>query len=53
MSEKSSETKGFITVDDRLKGYFCSEKVFNLRKKVLTETEIRVLQKGLDSKDFE
>ena len=52
MSEKNSEAKGFITEDDRLKGYFCSETVFNPRKKVLTETEIRLLQKGLDSKDF-
>ena len=31
----------------RLKSYFCSDKVFNLSKKVLTETEIRVLERGL------
>ena len=30
-----------------LEGYFCSKSVFKLSKKVLTETEIRVLEKGL------
>ena len=30
-----------------MKGYFCSKTVFNLSWKVLTETEIRVLEKGL------
>ena len=30
-----------------MKGYFCSKTVFNLSRKVLTETEIRVLEKGL------
>ena len=28
-------------------GYFCSRTVFNPSRKVLTETEIRVLEKGL------
>ena len=28
-------------------GYLCSKTVFNLGTKVLTETEIRVLEKGL------
>ena len=27
---------------------FCSETVFNLSRKVLTETEIKILEKGLD-----
>ena len=31
----------------RLKDYFCSDTVFNLGKKVLTETEIGVLKRGL------
>ena len=31
----------------RLKGYFCSDVVFNLSHKVLTDTEISVLNKGL------
>ena len=50
----SSDTKGSISVDgvqinnnDRLVGYFSSENVFNLSHKVLSETEIRVLSKGL------
>ena len=34
-------------VNGRLKGYFCSKTAFNLSRKVLTETEIRVLEKGL------
>ena len=31
----------------RLKGYFCSDTVFHLSKKVSTETEIGVLERGL------
>ena len=31
----------------RLKGYFCIDTVFNLSQKVLTETEIKVLERGL------
>ena len=36
------------TETSRLKCYFCSETVFNLSKKVLTEAEIKVREKGLD-----
>ena len=36
------------TETSRLKSYFCSEAVFNLSTKVLTEAEIKVLEKGLD-----
>ena len=32
---------------ERTKGYFCSHTVFNLSNKVLTQTEISVLDKGL------
>ena len=35
------------SVNGRMKGYFCSKTVFNLNRKVLTEIEIRVLEKGL------
>ena len=31
----------------RIKGYFCSDTIFNLSNKFLNETEIRVLEKGL------
>ena len=41
-------THNSSTETSRLKDYFCSETVFNLSKKVLTETEIKVLEKGLD-----
>ena len=34
--------------DKRLKGYFCSDTVFNLSGRVLSESEIKVLEKGLD-----
>ena len=40
--------KAAKVINERLEGYFCSESVFNLSKKVLTKTEIHVLQKGLD-----
>ena len=35
------------SVNGRLKGYFCSKTVFNVSRKFLTETEIRVLEKDL------
>ena len=36
-----------VFCNDRLHGYFVSDTVFNLSKKVLSDTEIRVLSKGL------
>ena len=36
------------TGTSQLEGYFCFDTVFNVRKKVLIEAEIRVLEKGLD-----
>ena len=36
----------FNTHDSRMKGYFYT--VFNLSNKVLTEDEIKILEKGLD-----
>ena len=41
--EQTPEIRDSVTEAKRLKGYFCSKSVFNLSKKVLTETEIRVL----------
>ena len=35
------------SVNRRMKEYFCSKTVFNLSRKVLTEIDIRVLEKGL------
>ena len=36
------------TEKTRLSGYFCSETIFNLSQKVLTNSEIKVLEEGLD-----
>ena len=36
------------TEETRLSGYFCSDTIFNLSQKVLTDSEIKVLEKGLD-----
>ena len=38
----------YNTDDSRMEGYFFSDTVFNLSNKVLTEDEIKVLEKGLD-----
>ena len=37
-----------VTSEGRIEGYFCSDTVFNLSRKVLTDTEIRILEKALD-----
>ena len=44
---KKTPKKSAKVINERLEGYFCSKSVFNLSKKVLTETEIRVLGEGL------
>ena len=36
-----------VTSEGRICGYFCSDTVFNLSHRVITETEIKVLEKGL------
>ena len=36
-----------LSDESRLSGYFCSDTVFNLSKRVLLETEIKILEKGL------
>ena len=46
--EQISEIRDSITEADRLKEYFCSKSVFNLSKKVFTETAISVLERGLN-----
>ena len=37
-----------MTSEVRISGYFCSDTVFNLSHRILTETETKVLEKGLD-----
>ena len=36
------------TIDERLEGHFCSDTVFNLSNRVLSENEIKILEKGVD-----
>ena len=48
--EISSEELGqqSTTYENRPTGYFCSDTAFNLSKKVLSDAEIKLLEKGLD-----
>ena len=46
--QRKSPSKDFNNSNDRASGYFCSDTVFNLSKKVLPDSEIKVLEKGLD-----
>ena len=39
----------YIASEGHLEGYFCSDTVFNISRKALTDSEIRILEKGLDS----
>lgn len=43
---------GSFTEDGRSKGFFCSETVFNLSKNIIIETELRMLENGLDFHRF-
>ena len=48
--QRKSPSKDF-NIDNssnRISGYFCSDTVFNLSKKILTDIEIKVLEKGFD-----
>ena len=36
-----------LSDESRLSGYFCSDTVFNLSKRMLSEKEIKILEKGL------
>ena len=42
----SSDSSCDVISDKRFKGYFCSDTGFNLRGRVLSESEIKVLEKG-------
>ena len=44
---ESFSSKMTVTDEGRLQGSFCSKMCFNLRQRVLSETEIQVLEKGL------
>ena len=49
----SYDSSGDVIPDKRLKGYFCSDTVFNLSGRVLPESEIKVLEKELDFAPFQ
>ena len=46
--QKKSPSKDSNNSNDRISGYFCSDTVFNLSQKVLTDIEIKILEKSLD-----
>ena len=48
MRSEGLTTKATITDEGRLAGLFCSKTVFNLSQRALSNTEIEVLEKGLD-----
>ena len=37
-----------VISEGRLSGYFCSDTVSNMDRKILSNTEIKILEKGLD-----
>ena len=47
-NKKSVNNNTKCSHDTRISGYFCSDTVFNLSQRVLSEDEIKVLEKGLD-----
>ena len=49
----SSDSSCDVIPDKRLIGYFCSDTIFNLSDRVLSESEIKVLEKGLDFVPFQ
>ena len=47
-TDEPSTSRATFTDEGRLSGVFCSKNVFNLSHKTLTETEMKVFEKGLD-----
>ena len=45
--QRKSPSTAFNNSNDRISRYFCSDTVFNLSKKVLIDSEIKLLEKGL------
>ena len=46
--EKAKEHDVNVTRLGRLRGHFCSDTIFNLSHRVLSDAEIKILEKGLD-----
>ena len=47
-TDEPSTSRATLSDEGRLSGVFCSKTAFNLSHKILTEVEIKVLEKGLD-----
>ena len=47
LEELQKPTKGTIGESDRPEGYFCSDTVFNLSNRILSNSENKILEKGL------
>ena len=47
-NKKSVNSNTNCSDNTRISGYFCSDTVFNLNRRVLSEDEIKVLEKELD-----
>ena len=47
-TDEPSINRTTLTDEGRIRGVFCSRTVFNLSHKILTEIEIKMLEKGLD-----
>ena len=48
LEELQKPTKGTIGESDRPEGYFCSDTVFNLSNRILSNSENKIFEKGLD-----
>ena len=48
MEELEETANVFVISKTRLSGCFCSDTVFNLSRRVLTEIEMKIVEKGLD-----
>ena len=47
-TEVSGDSITEITSSNCLKGHFCSDTIFNLGHRVLSDAEIKIIEKGLD-----
>ena len=47
LEELQKPTKGTIGESDRPEGYFCSDTVFNLSNRILSNSENKILEQGL------
>ena len=48
LEELHKPNKGTIGENDNREGYFCSDTFFNLSNRILSDSEIKLFEKGLD-----